>query len=65
MWERELFKVVPAPDIYNVSKELGKVEPNKERCTFGRGYESYKKVCIIIYSFLNHYLFYRRVILIT
>lgn len=40
----ELSKVVPAPDNYDIKREVGKPGNPKQECTFGHGFSKYRKV---------------------
>ena len=47
LFQRELGKVVPPPDNYDINRGIGaKINP-KQSCLFGNSYEKYRKTCDI------------------
>ena len=44
LFQRELNKVVPAPDNYDIKREIGKKVNPKQACLFGNSYSKYRKV---------------------
>jgi hypothetical protein len=42
----QLKKGAPAPDSYDIKREIGKDGNPKQECTFGHGYQKYRKVSL-------------------
>ena len=59
----QLKKGAPAPDSYDIKREIGKDGNPKQECTFGHGYQKYRKVSLLHKLFNPVYEKYRLVIL--
>ena len=46
MFSVQLKKGGPAPDSYDIKREIGKDGNPKQECTFGHGYQKYRKVSL-------------------
>jgi hypothetical protein len=44
LFQRELNKVGPAPDNYDIKREIGRKANPKQACLFGNSYQKYRKV---------------------